>query len=147
MVFWRMMFGEIVGKVGAAWLPVHMEMALTDTVPHPIEAHVFGFGASLFDRVVDDSVSTGIVDFWIGVGGCGQFISSSVTRRGQASWALWKHAPTLTLVAEARTLRMMLLTIWMAPFSFGVGAFLAVVGKELRKKIPPAWERALDSER
>jgi hypothetical protein len=62
MVVWRMMFGEIIGKYGTAGLPVHTEIALMDTVMHPIEVHVDGFGAALFDCVVDDSVSTGIVD-------------------------------------------------------------------------------------
>jgi hypothetical protein len=56
------MFGEIVGKVGAAGLQVHKKkMALTDTVPHPIEAHANGYGAAMFECVIDYSVSTGSV--------------------------------------------------------------------------------------
>jgi hypothetical protein len=41
---------------------------------------------------------------WIGVEGCGQFISLRVTQRGQESLVLWKYLPTLASVAEARTL-------------------------------------------
>jgi hypothetical protein len=65
---WRMMFVEIVGKVGAAWLPVHMEMTLTDTVPHQIDTHVYGFGVPLFDHVVDDlwrRLVLGLGHFWL----------------------------------------------------------------------------------
>ena len=66
---------------------------------------------------------------------------------GQASWALWNHAPTSASVAEAMTLRMMLLTMWMGPFRRGGVASGLEDGVELRKKMPPARERALLSER
>jgi hypothetical protein len=84
---------------------------------------------------------------WIGVGGWGQFISSRVTQSGQASWALWKHALASASVAEERTLGMMMLTMWTAPFNFGFGEFVGVEGKELRKKMPPARDHALDSDK
>jgi hypothetical protein len=44
-------------------------------------------------------------------------------------------------------LRIMLLTMWMAPLNLGGGALAAVDGNELRKKMPPARDWAFDSER
>ena len=47
-----MVFCVVIPVVSAAWGPVDMEVALADTVANPIEAHVDGFGAALFDCVV-----------------------------------------------------------------------------------------------
>ena len=48
----RVMFCVIVGKVGYAWLPVDKELAAAGAVADPVEAHVDGFGALLFDGVI-----------------------------------------------------------------------------------------------
>ena len=59
----RMVLGEIVGMILTARLPIDLEVALADTVSHPIKAHVDGFGAALLDLVIDDPFCRGIVRF------------------------------------------------------------------------------------
>jgi hypothetical protein len=44
-------------------------LALGDAIIYPVEAHVNGFGAALFDGVIGDAGSTGISDC-MGVAGC-----------------------------------------------------------------------------
>ena len=53
----RVMFCVIVGQIGYAWLPVDEELAAAGVVPDPVEAHVNGFGALLFDGVICKSDS------------------------------------------------------------------------------------------
>ena len=48
----RVMFCVIVGKIGYDWLPVDEELAAAGAVAYPVEAHVDGFGALLFDGVI-----------------------------------------------------------------------------------------------
>jgi hypothetical protein len=59
----REMLGVVVSIVGTARFPMDTELALSDTVTDPIEAHVDGFGASLFDFVIDDAFGHCIVSF------------------------------------------------------------------------------------
>ena len=54
MVCWRVMFGEVVGEIVGAAAPVDDELALADAVADPVETHVDGLGAALFDGVVYD---------------------------------------------------------------------------------------------
>lgn len=63
----RMVLREVVGQVVGAFLPVDAEVALADSVADPIKAHVYGFGSTLFDFVVDDAFGNGIVSLdWSG---------------------------------------------------------------------------------
>jgi hypothetical protein len=57
----RMMLGEVVGLIGFTWLPVDDELALVNSVADPIETHVHGFGAALFDRIVGDAFGAFVV--------------------------------------------------------------------------------------
>ena len=46
------MFCVLVVQIGYAWLPVDKELAAAGVVADPIETHVDGFGALLFDGVI-----------------------------------------------------------------------------------------------
>ena len=46
------MFCVIVGHIGYAWLPVDKELAAAGAVADPVETHVDGFGALMFDGVI-----------------------------------------------------------------------------------------------
>ena len=52
------MFCVIVGQIGYAWLQVEEELAATGAVADPVEAHVAGFGALLFDGFIKKSNSS-----------------------------------------------------------------------------------------
>jgi hypothetical protein len=71
MVHGRVMFGEIVSQIVAAFAPVDVELALDSAVLEPIKAHVDGFGAALFDSVINDAGGTTVVDLegcrWLGM--------------------------------------------------------------------------------
>ena len=56
-----MVFGDVVGSVQAAPLPVDHELSLGFTVLQPVEVHVDSFGASLFDGLVADAFGGGVV--------------------------------------------------------------------------------------
>jgi hypothetical protein len=56
-----MMFRKVVGLVEAALFPKDNELALTDTVTNPVEAHVNGFGSFLFNRIVGNAGSGAVV--------------------------------------------------------------------------------------
>ncbi len=56
-----MVLGEVVSQVLSSRAPVNDEVILSDAVTHPIEAHVYGFGAALFDGVINDTCRAGIV--------------------------------------------------------------------------------------
>ena len=56
-------FGKVVNIVVGTMVPVDAELALADTIADPVEAHVNGFGAALFDCVIDDSFSHLVVSF------------------------------------------------------------------------------------
>ena len=53
----RVMFCVIVIKISYAWLPVDKELAAAGAVADPVEAHVDGLGALLFDGVICKSNS------------------------------------------------------------------------------------------
>jgi hypothetical protein len=57
-------------------VPVDKELAFGDAVFDPVEAHVNGFGATLFDSVVGYAGSTGIVSLdgsgWLGMAHLGE---------------------------------------------------------------------------
>ena len=57
----RVVFRVVVCKILGALAPMDEEMALADAVSDPIEAHVHGFGSSLFDGVVADAGGAGVV--------------------------------------------------------------------------------------
>ena len=61
VMFWAMMFGEIICKVCFASFPVDAELPLTDSVLDPIESHVHCLGSFGFDCVVGDSFGGCIV--------------------------------------------------------------------------------------
>lgn len=56
------MFGEVVGEIGGAGLPMDMELVLADAVADPVKAHVNGFGSTLFDGVVEDASGARVVN-------------------------------------------------------------------------------------
>ena len=62
MIFGGVMFGEVVGFIVVfAPAPIDVKLALLHTVLDPIETHVNGFGASLFDSIIGNSFSACIV--------------------------------------------------------------------------------------
>ena len=61
MVFGRMVFCEVIGKIVGTFLPVDSELALANAVADPVKTHVDGFGAALFHCVVDDAFGAGVV--------------------------------------------------------------------------------------
>ena len=56
-----MVFAEVIGEVRGSWGPVDVVLALVDSVLEPIEAHVYGLGASLFDLAVGDAGGSGVI--------------------------------------------------------------------------------------
>jgi hypothetical protein len=61
MVCKRMLFGEVIGQIVRATAPMDDELALGHAIAHPIEVHVNGLGATLFDGVVGNASGTGVV--------------------------------------------------------------------------------------
>ena len=82
MVSGRMVLGKIVGPVSGTGPPEDVEVALARAVAKPVEAHINGFGATLFDGVIDNAtggVVVGLKRGWrLGVTQFGQ---------GHANWA------------------------------------------------------------
>lgn len=62
VVFGREVFGVVVGQIFDAGFPVDTKLTLADTISHPVKTHVDGFGAALFDCVVDDTGGAGVVN-------------------------------------------------------------------------------------
>jgi len=56
-----MVFGEVIGMVGAAGVPKNVELALADPVTNPIKLHVDGFGPLLFHGVIGNSAGSAVV--------------------------------------------------------------------------------------
>jgi len=56
-----MVFGEVIGTIGAARMPKNVELALADPVANPIKSHVDGFGLLLFDGVIGNAASSAVV--------------------------------------------------------------------------------------
>ncbi len=69
------MFGEVIGEVVCASVLMYDTLSLGNTVLDPVEMHVHGFGVEFFERVIEDSSSTGIVGLngsggeWSGITG------------------------------------------------------------------------------
>jgi hypothetical protein len=75
--------------------PVDGELALCNTIADPIEAHVNGFGASLFDSTVGDARRTGVVR----LDGSGRLWMSHVSKGGA------KPGSLLAVVEESAKFR------------------------------------------
>ena len=56
-----MVLGEVIGIVFEASAPVDEEITLGDAVFDPVEAHVDGFGAALFDGIIGNTGGAGII--------------------------------------------------------------------------------------
>jgi hypothetical protein len=67
MMGWGMVLGKVVGEIVFTGTPVNDELALLDSVADLVKAHVYGFGATLFDRFIGDTSGACIV----GLDGCG----------------------------------------------------------------------------
>ena len=61
MVGSAVVLGRVVGKIYGAGGPVDVELSLVGAVSEPVEPHIDGFGAVLFDGRVDDSVCSAVV--------------------------------------------------------------------------------------
>ncbi len=55
------MFGEIIGPIGDPRFPENMKLALMGAITKPVKSHVHGFGALLFDRVIDNPTGDVVV--------------------------------------------------------------------------------------
>ena len=53
----RMVLGEVVSEVVAAFAPMDDVLVLGDAVFNPIKTHVHGFGSALLDGVIDELLS------------------------------------------------------------------------------------------
>ena len=58
MVRWGVMFGKIICKIISPTSPVHYKLILFDPIAEPVESQVDGFGASLFDSLINNTSST-----------------------------------------------------------------------------------------
>jgi len=56
-----MVFGEVIGMIGAAGTPKNVELALADPVVNPIKSHVDGFGPLLFHGVIGNAAGGAVV--------------------------------------------------------------------------------------
>ena len=142
------MFGEKICKVLEARAPIYQELALTDAVTDPVEAHVHGFGAASFDSIVDDAIGGG-VPVWPGVGPWGCSISMRAVCMGMLCLQLMKRPPILDSAADDMTFLMMLLSVWTAPLNgmSRAGGLEGSADLGPMKKNPPAWLRADDAVR
>jgi len=84
------MLGVVVSTVSSTRLPVDTKLALADTIADPVEAHVNGFGSTLFDGVVDDAFGGGVV----GHDGCGRLWPAHFLQSGS------EHAAILGIVEQ-----------------------------------------------
>jgi hypothetical protein len=66
-----MVLDEVVAKILSSRLPVHNELVLLDAIADPVEPYVHGVGLALFECVVGNTKSGGVVSFdgggWLGV--------------------------------------------------------------------------------
>jgi hypothetical protein len=46
---------EVIREVFSAWPPDDLKLPLAGTVSDPVKTHVNGFGAALFDGVIEDA--------------------------------------------------------------------------------------------
>jgi hypothetical protein len=64
---WGMVLGKVVGDIVFTGTPMNYELALLDSVADPVIAHVYSFGATLFDRFIGDASCACIVGLdWCG---------------------------------------------------------------------------------
>ena len=56
-----MVFGEIIGSIGFTFAPKNLELTLADAISDPVESHVDGFGALLFDGVSRDTTCSTVI--------------------------------------------------------------------------------------
>ena len=72
----RVMCSEVVSQIVSVTAPVDRELVVGDAVFDPVEAHVNGFGRTLFDSVVGDAGGAGIVSLdgsgWLGMAHLGE---------------------------------------------------------------------------
>jgi hypothetical protein len=61
-----MVFGKVFGEIFFTSTPMNYELPLLDSVADPVKAHVYGFGATLFDFFIGDASGACIV----GLDGC-----------------------------------------------------------------------------
>ena len=74
-----MVFGKIVGPIGAAWTPEDMKLALSYPILDPIKPHVDGLGPFLFDSVIGDAAGSAVVGLeWCGWLGVAKFFQSNL---------------------------------------------------------------------
>ena len=57
----RVVLGPVVGMVFRSLAPMDTELALSDAIADPVEAHVDGFGLALFDAIIDDAIGHFII--------------------------------------------------------------------------------------
>jgi hypothetical protein len=60
--------GKVVGDIVFTGTPLNYELALLDSVTDTVKAHIYGFGATLFDCFIGDGSCACIVD----LDGCGR---------------------------------------------------------------------------
>ena len=72
------------------FLPMNCKLPLLGSITEPVEAHVYGFGSLLFDGVIDDAFSTGIVS----LDGCGGLLVAKEFK------CILNHACILSIVEK-----------------------------------------------
>jgi hypothetical protein len=141
------MLSKIISAIFDAIFPVHNELAKFDPVANPVGTHVKGFGASLPDCIVDDTLSTRIVrlDPCCQLG-MSNFIKSSAEHAGIL--AIAKQGADLGFCCRGQDVAHDAADDVDGPISGGGGSESGVVdGRLLRKNRPPARERVSFSER
>jgi hypothetical protein len=61
MMFWWVVFGKIICKIGFAWCSENFEVALFCSVAYPVEAHVDRSRSLLIDHVISNAACGGVV--------------------------------------------------------------------------------------
>mgnify|MGYP002809949774 CR=1 FL=1 len=56
------MYGKIICGIVDAFAPEDTELVLTCAVAEPVEAHIYGFGAALFDGAVGNAGGAAVVN-------------------------------------------------------------------------------------
>ena len=91
-----MMFGEVVGQVFDALLPVNFKLLLCHAIAEPVESHIPGFGATLAHVGSGELKSSRVISFdgcwWLGMIECDE---------GVAEWNC-----SLAIVEDAERLRL-----------------------------------------
>ena len=65
---WWVVFGEAIGSIKFAFLPIYVKLVLSHAIAYPVEAHINGFGAFLFDCVIYNAIGCCIVSLDGGAG-------------------------------------------------------------------------------